>query len=930
MLQLFKDVRCRGRGGRQGVVALVALIIAVLATLVGPAGVATAAIAPKDGEQAAAAPSAPATGPAGPTVEDALTATPEPKAPPAKPEPKPRDPATEQAAAAREISRTAAADTCSGALAPDTVYTCTNPQGTGPFRFTFSLTAATDLVLVRALALDASGASVTLTGPDGSVVTCTETGAQESCPTSKAGAYTLDVSRHSSSSGFSVSYRSLVSSATCTTVAASAATLGAPKLFEATVAAGSTGDCYRLPTNIVTGSVLRAHLTSYQVQGTVYDAFGKQICSIRDDRSQGVDCKLTGAAPYTVLISQDYGRSAAYGLTVARLSNAARCPVVDVQAYGTVPDATSKAPCRSLRVTTAGPHSFGPTETPSWTSGQLYRPNGTAACTPKLLKPCNLSVGTYTWARDADNTGTDAYGIWFYATNQSTGCTNARDDGFASGPATGSFTGLGQRLCRTLPTATGKGLYFYDRPPAVGGADVSTTVYDAKGLQQCELTARFAICKLTGTAPFRAVFNGPATGSYQMTVQGTGNTAGCSTWNSAAFGPSPGTRVDLTADNPVKCLALAAGKHSTAEMVDYTNASKRVNASVWIFDAAGNPVCIMVGDSTASCVFQAASAYSAMLVGNGRSDSYQLVRRDISQTAKCPAPKSLTVGGASTGYTFKSALDSTCVQFKTATTDKLAISARTPEAAYRTGALLIVVDATGKFVCRQWANACRVTGSTGYLVYVLASGYDGSTPIAAHIDTWRVATAAGWAPECTTKRIGAENFPVRGGTLTEDAAGYCAVADMKPGQRFDVYGTHNSVATVSNPNVEMLSTTGFTGSDIDPLVQCGNKNVGDFDFYCETSTSAPKGEYLFLLSAYTAATPLKYQMQGVCSSSFTPCAVRPKQADATSLTPATSPAQTLTKVTLSTRSPGYLPGAYKVTAAPPPPRTPPGGHPLAN
>ncbi|MFD5149151.1 hypothetical protein, partial [Streptomyces sp. NPDC058401] len=328
--------------------------------------------------------------------------------------------------------------------------------------------------------------------------------------------------------------------------------------------------------------------------------------------------------------------------------------------------------------------------------------------------------------------------------------------------------------------------------------------------------------------------------------------------------------------------------------------------------------------------------------------------------------------------------------FKTATTDKLVISKRTPGAAYRTGAVLVVVDATGKAVCRQWGYACRVTGSTGYLVYVLAAGYDGSTPIAAHIDTWRVATTAGWAPECTTKRVGAENFPVRSGTLTEDAAGYCAVADMKPGQRFDLYGADNSVASGTNPNAELMSPTSFTGAGLDPVARCDGRNIGDFNFSCWTSADAPKGEYLVLLSAYTAATPLKYQMQGVCDF---PCTTRPKQADATSVTPATSPTQTITKVTLrgrnltlgtevvltadggstspsrmvkatavntagtvlvvelstfgiapdtysvaldspqytwGTRSPGFLPDAYKVTAAPPPPRTPPGGHPLAN
>lgn len=866
--QLFHGVRRRGRDGRHGAALLVALIIAVLAALVGPVGAATAAVTPQDGPPAAASPAAL------PVAEEAsaLTAAPAPKVAPAKPEPKKADPSAERATAAREVSRTAGAEACSGAIAPDMLYTCAT-RPTGGSRFTFTLAAATDLVLVQAVSLSGGTEYPKLTAPDGAAVTCTSVyGTEVRCPTNKPGAYTLDITS-SSTGGFSVAYKALLSSTTCTNVAASAATLGAPKAVEATLAAGSTGDCFRLPTAFAAGSVLRAHLTSYEVLGTVYDATGKQLCSTRDS-GQDFDCKLTGTAPFTLLVNEEYGRSAAYGFSVARLSNASGCPVVDVQPFGTVPDAGSSAPCRILRVTAAGPYNFGPTGTSSWISGVLHRVNGTAACTPKLLEPCKLAAGYYTWARDGNNVK-DAYGIWFYATNETTGCTDARDDGFASGPAQGTFTGAGQQLCRTLPTATGKGLYFYDTPPADGGADVDTTVYDAKGVQQCVATSGLSVCKLTGTAPFRAVLSAPTTGAYRMAVHGTGNTAGCATWDSSPFGPSPGTKVDLTADKQVACLALGAGKHSTAEMIDYTNTSNRVNASVQLYDAAGNQVCSTVGGSTTRCDLQAAPAYSALLIGTGYTDSYRLVRRDISQTAKCPAPTSLTVGGASTGYTFKSALDSTCLQFKTATTDKLVISQRTPGAAYRTGAVLVVVDATGKALCRQWGNACRVTGSTGYLVYVLASGYDGSTPIVAHIDTWKVATAAGWAPECTTKRIGAENFPVRGGTLTEAAAGYCAVADMKPGQRFDVYGADNDTASMTNPNVEMLSPTGFTGSNIDPLVQCGNKNVGDFDFYCTTSANAPKGEYLFLLSAYTAATPLKYQMQGVCDSPAPPGRSRP-------------------------------------------------------
>ncbi|MFD9334529.1 hypothetical protein ACFWBF_08970 [Streptomyces sp. NPDC060028] len=983
MPYMFSDKRCRGRRTHRptGVTALVALIIAVLATLVGPVGAAAAAVAPKDETRAGA--------PASEAAPEAAKPAPAPKAAPAKPEEKRPEPAAERAAAGRDVSRISAADTCSGAIAPDTVHTCA-ARPAGGAKFTLALTAATDLVFIQAVSTSGGIEYPNLKAPDGSAVTCAPLGSygETRCPTSKPGTYTLELTSGWADSGFSVSYKALLSGTSCTTVTGAEATLGAPKAFAATVAAGSAGDCFRLP--LAAGAVLRAHLTSYEVYGTVYDATGKQTCSTRGN-SPDFDCKLTGTAPFTLLVNQDYGRSVAYGFTVARLSYPGGCPVVTVQAYGTVPAASSATRCRILRVPSAGPFAFGPTEASSWISGKLYQMGGAEACPPAPDVPCTLAAGDYTWARDSNNTTVDPYGIWFHATNQATGCTDARDDGFASGPARGTFTGASQRLCRTLPTATGKGLYFLDNPPADGGADPVTTVYDAKGVQQCRATSDVSVCKLTGTAPFRAVLSGPASGAYRMTIHGTGDVSGCTTWNRTGFGPSTGMKVDLTADKQVACLAVAADKHSTAEMIDYSNATNRVNASVQIYDGAGDKVCSTTGSTTTACVFQTGPAYPALLIGTGGTDSYRLVRRDISPTAKCPAPKSLTVGGASTGYTFNSALDSTCLQFKTAATDKLVINVRTPQAAYRTGAQLGVADATGKVVCWTSAGACRVTGSAGYFLFGLAAGYDGTTPIVAHIDTWRVATAAGWAPECTANRVSADSFPVRGGTLTEAAAGYCAVATMKPSQRFKVYGADNSASSVSNPWVSMLSSTGFGGPRLDPMVNCMNLNAGDFKFQCATTSSAVEGEYLLLLDAYTATTPLSYSMQGVCDDG---CANwPPKRPDADSVTPATSAAESTTQVVLhgtnltlgtevklasdgnpaspyrmsepvsvsadgtsltvrlstfgvapgtydvvldgtwytaGTRSPGYLPGAYTVTAAPPAAKIQANGHPVAN
>ncbi|GAA2788187.1 hypothetical protein [Streptomyces showdoensis] len=853
---------------------LIALIVAVVASVLGPVATASAAAAPT--------PTAPAPSKAAPE-----TAAPKATA------------AQARALAARQIAEGGLADTCSGPIAPNTVHTCSAwPAESSTTSFTLDVPRAEDLVVARVVGAHSSSLNVVLTAPDGSEVACDLPDGSGSlrCPTSQAGPHTLRLTdTWGGGSGFSVSYRALLSDTACTAVTDGDTALGRPAARALSLAAGSTGDCLTLPTG--SGEVLRLFGTDYRVSHTVYDAAGAQICSTRVSGYQYVDCTLTGTAPYRLLATERDGAASELTLTTARLSHPSGCPVVQPQAYGAVPDATGTARCHTLRVPADGPYLFGTVDGKDGNgaslAGRLYRGDGTPVCSPEPTTPCRLTAGDYTWSRDAvTGAVTDAYGVWFLATAQAQGCTPVKDDGFASGPATGTFTDAGQALCLGLPTASGRGLYLLDRASGEGAAHPTVRVYDAKGEAQCANEGAPGVCKLTGTAPFHAVLSATAPGAYALAVHRTGEAAGCTPWAPSGFGNTWGAQTALAAGQTA-CLSLAGDAHSTAEMVDYTNDSNQVNAWLRVHDAAGNQVCgTTVSTSTTTCRLSAGAPYTALLTKNGYgSDTYKLVRRDISETARCAAPKSLAVGGPSTPYTLRGDLDATCLRVTAAAADKLWLSVRTPDAAYKTGAVLGVVDGSGTIKCRTWGTAgtCRVTGSTSYLVYVVAVGY-GETPIASYVDTWRVGTASGWAPECTANKVSAAGFAQRSAVLTESATAYCAVLDMKPRTYFDVDGV-DSEPNGASPTVSLLAANAF-GPTTDYSYQC---NGTGFRHNCLADGNAPTGQYVLLVTPGKAPTPYEFTMQGTCKS---PCDSLPAQPDVERLGTTTGPAGTAHPVQL--------------------------------
>ncbi|MEU9232075.1 hypothetical protein [Streptomyces subrutilus] len=863
----------RGRGARAGVVSG-ALLLAVLTAFTGQTGSAAAAAAPPE---AAAAPQA----------EPAAPAAAGPKAPP-KPDPK-----ADHEAAVRALEKSGAAQACPADLAPHTTVNC----AVEPYQkasFTLTLPQQKDVVLYQVL--HSGWATHRLVAPDGTAVACENVlgsgsaGGAMRCPTGAAGAYKVEIADYSGSQNtVSAAYVPLLTSSACKPVGAADRKLGAPTVFHGSLAVGSAGDCYTL--DLAANDVLRGYASTYRVDVQVYDATGKPVCSLGTNADTEFDCRLTGTAPFRVSVLQGSGTAEAYDLSLARLSKPEGCPLVAPQAFGASPDLSSTARCRTLRVPQAGHYTFGPVASGGAAPyGGLFTTDG-AAIAACWQGACDLTPGDYTWVVEARNGDAGAFGMVFHSAKETRGCTATHDNGLVAGPAVGTFGGPGQRLCLTLPTAAGQGVYLLNRPPA-DGIKAAVTVYDAAGAEQCKADGyTFYVCKLTGTAPFRAVLSGEPSKAFRLVIHRTGNAEGCAAWPQSGFDGSWGAEAPVSAEVRQHCLSLPADKHSTAEIVDYTNLQNRVNGEVLLVDPAGTTVCATAPSTTTTCVLAAGVPYTAMVVFTGwGSDTYKLVRRDVSPTAKCLTPASTKVGGPSTSFDLTSALDARCIRVSAAAGDKIWLSSRTLEdPRYGPSTLLMAVDANGKFVCRQWGISCQVTGSTSYVAVVLASGYK-DKPIHTSVDTWKVATASGWAPECTASRVAVDGFATRNGVLTESSTAYCAVIDVKPEQGFKVVG-NTSATSFFKPGIHLLSRTHWDNSYLN--YQCGGE-WGRFGGSCSIDSHAEAGEALFLMSAGRSETPVEYSIQGLCERG---CTSPPRQLP-TSISPATGAAGTQTQAVI--------------------------------
>ncbi|MEU4358814.1 hypothetical protein [Streptomyces virginiae] len=746
----------------------------------------------------------------------------------------------------------------------------------------FALTLPQQKDMVRYWALTPqSFAETRLLAPDGTRVSCQLIESRYHCPTNRAGTYSLQIVNNyplASDSALSVSYLALLSAA-CESVSAADSRLGAPRVIQGQVPIGST-DCYTL--SLAANDMLRATVhEGHLVSTDIYDGDGNKLC-VPPNYSY-FDCKLTGAAPFRVVTS---GSEYPYKLTFARLSKPEGCPVVEPQVFGTSPDLSSTVPCRLMRATESARYTFGPVVTEQYYAplGQLLSSGGTLVHDDCGYGSCDLTTGDYTWVNYTQVLDSSPFGMAFHSSKEIRGCTATHDNGLAAGPVKAVFAAPGQRLCLTLPTATGNGVYLLN-PSAPNGLHVA--VNDAEGKEQCELNGRYGAtsvtCRLTGTAPFRAVLTGTAGSSYGLTVHRTGEHTGCAAWPRTGFDGSAGAQVAATKH---ACLSIPADQHSTAEMVDRVDTDGR-RGLVQMFDPSGTAAC--TGGGPVSCRLTPGVSYTALLESAGMY-SVKLARRDVSSAATCTATASTKVGGPSTPIMLGTPLDARCLRVSGAATDKFWLGDRMAGRYLKdvTSTWLTVLDADGKLLCQQVNSlSCKVTGSTSYTVVLSAHLYT-DQPVSSVMDIWKVGTVAGWAPECTANPVSVDGFALRGGVLSETSTAHCTVVDMKPGESFYVTGfTANADKNTPAPAVSLHN--GREWDSADPLYGC-RQQWDQFSAYCEADRDAEPSQALLMLSAGRTPTPAVYGMRAACGQCYVP-----EIEAATSISPSTSAANTQTQ-----------------------------------
>jgi hypothetical protein len=783
-----------------------------------------------------------------------------------------------RSAAARDAFRQATVSTCSGQILADTLYSCQNPSGTGTDTYTLTLSAGSNVLVFQTTSTGVAPPLITVTSPGGTSLSCQQSPVDE-CTTNQQGTYTVAVA--SDYIAYTLEYTALLTETNCPAISLSFAASS----VKGSLTAGQTGDCYSF--SAPSGHILYTYEGSYaqQAEAAIFDAAGNLVCA----QVMG-NCTLTGPGPYRVLASSS-GQAESYEFQVADLTDPSGCVPVAQQVFGQVP-ALSAGLCSSLTVTTSGSYQiYSVNKEFATLPGTLYLPGGGRACTGTGWA-CQLAPGTYSYVQDFLLDG-DEVGTVFIAAAESRGCVVANDTAFASGDATGSFAGAGEELCRTLPTRAGLSDYLYSQPVTSGSQGQVLGAVDSAGTQVCPDAFTywsFGTCALTGTAPFRVILvpSGPDSHAHLL-VQRTGSTAGCATWPRSGYGNAAGAHTTLSIVDNAKCFVIPAVGRSAAELVEDADSTDGAQAALTVNDPSGKQLCTGNGYPTdwTICDYKAGVTYTAILVNTrfpiiGAQDRYGLVRRDLTGQAACSSPVSTSPGGPTTSFTLGSSIAARCFRVSAAKADKLMFAFRDsapydPSAFNRPSATILVMNGSGTVVC-SWELYCPAAGSAGYQAIVLTVDYT-DVAITAHLDTWLVATSAGWAPACQRHHFstGTTSAAVSD-TLTDSADVYCGVVDVQPNQYFSIYGSDTAIAPST------LWVNAYTASSwANPhqnLGVCSSSST----VWCDIGPDQQATQALLIVAPYYySQDPISFGMQGVCAAG---CSVQRQTPVFTSIRPA--------------------------------------------
>ena len=792
--------------------------------------------------------------------------------------------------------------TCSGSIQAGTLYSCQSPSSTGTDTYALTLPAGSNVLVFQTTDAYGIALPITVTAPGGAALSCQQSPVDE-CATNQQGTYTVAVTNDGIA--YTLEYTALLTEASCPKLSLSF-TAAAER---GSLTAGQVGKCYAF--SAPSGHILYLYQGPYgnQVNAAIFDASGNMVCA----QVMGT-CTLTGSGHYRVLASNS-GQAESYQFQLADVTDPSGCAAVPQQTFGQVP-ALSPDLCSSLTVTAGGSYQIYTVDKQFATQpGTLYSSSGAQECTGTGWA-CQLTPGTYSYVQDYLLAG-DEVSTVFIAATQSKGCVAANDTGFASGDATGSFTGAGEEQCLTLPTRAGLSDYLYSQPVASGSQGQVLAVVDSAGTQVCPAAFSywsFATCALTGTAPFRVVLvpSGPAS-TFRLLIQRTGSTAGCAAWPASAYGNAAGAQVTLTRTDNARCFVIPPAGRSAAELVEDADLTDGAQAVLTVNDPSGNTLCSGNGYPTSwtICNYRASVTYTAILVITrtpiiGTSDTYYLARRDLTGNATCSSPVSTSPGQPTTSFTLGSSIAARCYRVSAAQADKLMFafrdSAPFDSSAFATPpATLLVTNGAGKVIC-AWTLYCPATGSAEYQAVALTVDYT-DVAITAHLDTWVVATSAGWARACQRNQFSSGTTSAAvSDTLTDSADVYCGVVNIQPNQSLSFYGSDTAIAPSA------LWVNAYTASSwAYPAQNLGICGIG-VD-WCDIGPLQQAAQALLIVVPYDQSQdPISFAMQAVCRSG---CSVPPASPVYTSISPpaqAAGPDNTvvLTGTGLNFSTPFYL------------------------
>jgi hypothetical protein len=269
-----------------------------------------------------------------------------------------------------------------------------------------------------------------------------------------------------------------------------------------------------------------------------------------------------------------------------------------------------------------------------------------------------------------------------------------------------------------------------------------------------------------------------------------------------------------------------------------------------------------------------------VVIGSAQTAAYKVARRDITSTAKgCSAITSSTIGATSGTGTIADGSALRCFKVPSAVADQYVVNTR---GAASVGAT--VFRPSGESACKTFGEMrCQAKGSAGYQVIVWSDPNFG-TPGAFKLETARLSTAVGPAPECVKIPSAAYGFGPLTGEVSTSKTTNCVTFPLG---RYDrVTGTAVSTVADVAPHVYARSVNGAEN--------CMMSGVPGGVFDCWGDTQAGTAAEVMLFGLPEDQTTLKYTVSATCEHPLCGDAVF----GVTSATPKTAVVGTTAKVTL--------------------------------